>query len=75
MKKTIKDAVGVEDVAEAELISSTALATAKPKAHWEYKTEFRVNTEMKKVIDLTIKVSEAEIESLKRKLDKLTYGA
>jgi hypothetical protein len=44
---------------------------ADPK--WE-KREFRINQEMKKVIGLGVKAAEAELETLRRKLKRLTYG-
>ena len=46
----------------------------KPKANWEYKTEFGINTKMREVIQATIKVCEAEIKTYRRKIEKLTYG-
>jgi hypothetical protein len=67
--KTIKDAVVTEDEVQA------ALVPVKPQARWEHKTEFGVNTQMRSIIDLSIKVAEAEIDSYRRKLDKLTYGS
>lgn len=42
---------------------------------WEYKTEFGINSRMREVIDLTLKVAEAEIETYRKKIDKLTYGS
>lgn len=46
----------------------------KPPA-WEYKTEFGLHTKMKDVIHKTIEVTAVHVDDLKRKLDKLTYGA
>ena len=46
-----------------------------PKAEWKFKRNLGINEEMKKVIGLTLEASNAEILSLRRKLEKLTYGA
>lgn len=42
---------------------------------WEYKTQFGISEKMKDVIELTIKVAEAEVAAYQRKLEKLTYGS
>jgi len=42
---------------------------------WEYKSEFAIHTQMRAVIEKTMDLTVSEIEVLKRKLDKLTYGA
>jgi hypothetical protein len=42
---------------------------------WEYKEEFAIHTQMKAVISKTLDVTVSEIDKLKLKLDKLTYGA
>lgn len=42
---------------------------------WQYKTEFGINTRLREVIKMTIEASTLEVEALKRKLDKLTYGS
>lgn len=49
--------------------------SGRVKAQWQYKEEFAINTKMREVIGLAIKASEAEIGTLRRKLDKLTYGS
>lgn len=41
---------------------------------WEKKTSFAINTQMRSVVLELIKVTEQEIESLRRRLDKATYG-
>jgi hypothetical protein len=46
-----------------------------PKVEWEYKTQFSINERMREVIQATIKVAQADIESYRKKLRKLTYGA
>jgi len=46
---------------------------AKPQ--WEYKTEFGINTKLRDIVHKAIDASSAEIVSLKRKLDRLTYGS
>jgi hypothetical protein len=55
-----------------------AAASTEPQPKppgWEYRKNFRINEEMKKVINLTIAASQAEIAVLRRKLQKLTYGS
>lgn len=47
----------------------------RPPPQWEYRTEFRINTQMREVLNLARKVTEAEIERLRRKVEKLTYGS
>lgn len=44
-----------------------------PKAVWE-KREFAINEKMKQVCRLGITATEAEIKTLRRKLEKLQYG-
>ncbi len=44
-----------------------------PKAVWE-KRQFRLNEKMKDVCRLSIAATEAEINALRRKLEKLQYG-
>jgi hypothetical protein len=49
---------------------------ADPNApKWEFKREFGINKEMRKVINLTIDATNAEIAVLRRKLQRLTYGS
>lgn len=50
-------------------------APEPPKATWECKTEFGINARMREVIEATIKVAEAEVETYKRKIERLTYGS
>jgi hypothetical protein len=45
------------------------------KAEWQQRTQFRINAEMLKVLKLAKEASESEIVSLRRKIDKLTYGS
>lgn len=48
----------------------------KPKTpEWQYKKEFEINKRMKEVVKLTISATQAELDGLRRKLDKLTYGS
>lgn len=42
---------------------------------WEYRTEMRINREMRNIVAATIKVSQAQIDLLKRKIEKLQYGS
>lgn len=50
-------------------------APGREPPQWEYRTRFRINDEMVKVVGLTIKVTESELAVLRRKLNKLTYGS
>lgn len=47
----------------------------EPRIEWEYKERFPIHDKMEEVIDLAIKASEAELDGLRRKLDKLQYGS
>lgn len=42
---------------------------------WQYKEDFAINAKLKEVIERTAEATTAEIDNLKRKLEKLTYGA
>jgi len=46
-----------------------------PAPKWEYKTEFGINEKMKSVVDKAITLTASQIEDLRRKLDRLTYGS
>jgi hypothetical protein len=46
-----------------------------PRAQWQFKNEFGIHTKLKEVVRGTIEVSNAELDLLRRKLDKLTYGS
>ena len=48
---------------------------APPQATWEYRTEFRINQEMREVVQATIKVAQTQIDMLRRKVEKLQYGS
>ena len=50
-------------------------STKRPPPEWEYRTEFRINTQMREMLNLARKVTEAEIDRLRRKVEKLTYGS
>ncbi len=45
------------------------------KPRWEKRDTFGINERMKEVISLTKGVAEKELESLRRKLEKLQYGS
>jgi hypothetical protein len=45
-----------------------------PKASWERRETFALNDRMREVISKTAEAVNAEIASLQRKIDKLTYG-
>lgn len=47
----------------------------EPRFNWEYREEFRINTKMREVIKLTKLITESEIDRLRRKVEKLTYGS
>ena len=65
------DDVEVEGVDPA----ATPEQPGPPRAQWEYRTEFRIVKEMKVIIHKSIEASESELELLRRKLDKITYGS
>ena len=44
------------------------------EVEWEYRDHFKIHGQMKQVIELTIEATEKQLSSLRRKLDKLTYG-
>jgi len=46
-----------------------------PPPKWEYRTEMRISKEMREIVKATIKVSQAQIDLLKRKIEKLQYGS
>lgn len=49
--------------------------TEDPNApKWEYRSEFRIHSEMKQIVKMTIEAAENELAAARRKLDKLTYG-
>lgn len=48
---------------------------AEPKIEWKYKRNLGITEEMKKVVKLTMDATNSEIASLRRKLNKLTYGS
>jgi hypothetical protein len=54
--------------------ANEAADSVKPKATWEYKTEFAINTRMKEILKMTLVAAQAERDRLKKKLDKLQYG-
>ncbi len=41
---------------------------------WQYREEFGISKQMREIVRTSKEVAEKEIESLRRKLDKLTYG-
>ncbi len=47
---------------------------AQPRAVWEKKDAFAVTQAMRKVVLAGIKATELELESLRRRLEKATYG-
>jgi len=63
-----------ENNTPAEDPTPTEETKEPPKAEWEYKTNFKINDQMKDIIQKTIKVSEMEVDMLRKKLDRLTYG-
>lgn len=51
------------------------VAGERPPPTWEYREEFRINAQMREMLHLAKKVTEAEIDRLRRKVEKLTYGS
>ena len=47
----------------------------KQPPSWEHKTEFEINRRLKDIVVKAIDASGAEVERLKRQLDRLTYGS
>ena len=69
-----------EETVEAQAEGTPPPAQEEPTSEreppkWEYRTRFRINDEMTKVVGLTIKATEHELVALRRKLNKLTYGS
>lgn len=64
-----------ESPAEASTEPSAEAANAGPQFNWEYREEFRINRQMREIVTLAKVVTEAEIDRLRRKLEKLTYGS
>lgn len=52
-----------------------AQETKPPPPQWERRTSFKINDRMKDVVQKTIDLTRMEIASLRRKIDKLTYGS
>jgi hypothetical protein len=46
-----------------------------PRPEWGYKEEFGIVTKLREAIQLTKGATEKELEGLRRKLDRLTYGS
>jgi hypothetical protein len=42
---------------------------------WQYRKTLKINQKMANVVNLTIDAARAEIKTLRRKVDKLTYGS
>jgi len=53
----------------------TEEAPPPPQATWEFRNEFRINREMRSVVEATIKVTQTQIDILRRKVEKLQYGS
>ena len=64
-----------EGTPAAEVSEEAPNVEGRPPFEWEYRTEFRITTQMREMLNLTKKVTEAEIDRLRRKLNKLTYGS
>lgn len=48
--------------------------TQEPRAEWQYREEFGISKQLREVVKVSREVAEKELETLRRKLDKLTYG-
>ena len=76
MTETKSDQTTEEPTPEAETAAPEAEApAAEPRFNWEYREEFRINTRMREMLALTKIVFESEVERLRRKVEKLTYGS
>lgn len=42
---------------------------------WEYKTEFGINSQLREIVTKSKEFAEAELEVMRRKLDRITYGS
>ncbi len=67
-----------EDTSEPEVPSSeqeveTPIDPTGPA--WEFKSKFGINAKLEAVCRKSIDVASVEVDKLKVKLDKLTYGA
>lgn len=49
----------------------------KPDAppQWEKRTELKITGQMREVVKATIAATESEIEALRRKVKRMTYGS
>lgn len=66
-------------MSEDQMQPNEETTTEEPKAEepgpkWEYKKEFAVTGQMREVVKMTVAATEAEIQALHRKLEKLQYG-
>lgn len=41
---------------------------------WEHRSEFKIHSQMRSIVKLTIEAAENELAATRRKLEKLTYG-
>lgn len=41
---------------------------------WEHREEFGISKQMREIVKVSKEVAEKELDALRRKLDKLTYG-
>lgn len=62
-------------MAEEEVTTPAEPKPEKEPPRWEYRNELKIQGKMREVVKLTIAASEKEIEALRRKLKKLTYGS
>jgi hypothetical protein len=46
-----------------------------PQVNWEYRKEFGINSKLREAVLLTKDATQSEIASLRRKLERLTYGS
>lgn len=59
---------------ENKEVETPAETPEPPKAEWQYQKGFKVNEQMKSVIEATMKMTQSEIARYRKKLSKLTYG-
>ncbi len=65
-------------MAEEEIATPQPAEEPKPEKElprWEQRSELKIQGKMREVVKLTITASEKEIEHLRRKVKKLTYGS
>jgi len=73
-KVTSESETSQEDIPGTAQAESAEEASTGPKCSWEQKEGFKIAHMMRDLIHQTIEASTSEIDSLRKKLEKLTYG-